>query len=199
MVSEGRLIDLSESVLSNHIGVTTLLVTGDDQIVLQEQGDQMVEARKISVGASGSAVLADCVGADGRLRTLQETIRSAMEREVSEEVSAAVGPHKSRTWITGHARYLSRGGKPEFYGITRSVSRLEDLHPAKQERGYVHRVYGRGFEPGAQGLAAAIERLLRDGDFGSKSLSLSMVVCLRLALDHLARTELDVLSGSLAT
>lgn len=188
VTEDGKLRDLSESALSNHIGVTSLLITADHQIVLQQQGKQMVGALKLSVGASGSLDGADAYDVNAKkkrvLRTFQDMVRRGMEREASEEVSAAVGPEKSRTWLTGYARYLDRGAKPEFYGITRTISELDELHAGKNEADFVHQIYGRPFQPSAAGLTAVIDTLLAEG---AQNASLSLIVCLRFAKDYLAR------------
>jgi hypothetical protein len=189
IVAGGRLIDLSESALSNHIGASTLVITADHAIVLQEQGNQMVSGMKTGVGASGSLDIADAVEIPGRkppvYRTLQDMIRHGVEREAAEELTAAVGPGHSTTWLTGYARYLDRGGKPEFFGITRTTSKLAELQPTKRETGFVHRVFGRPFAPSRQGLIDAIDLLI--GPEGNPAgQSLSMAVCLRLARDYLA-------------
>lgn len=195
VVTEGKLRDLSDSALSNHIGVTTLLITADHQLVLQQQGKQMIGALKLSVGASGSLDQADAFDAGAKkkraLRTFQDMIRHGMEREAREEVSAAVGPGKSRTWLTGYARYLDRGGKPEFYGITRTTSELDELRAGKHEADFVHQIYGRPFQPNAAGLTAVLDTLLAEAETPAQNFSLSMIVCLRFAKDYLARRAIE--------
>jgi hypothetical protein len=154
----------------------------------------MIEARKMAVGGSGSVDRLDAFSSNsssGRLRSLQATVRVAMEREAHEEVSAAVGLRQSRTVLTGYARYLDRGGKPEFFGITRTTSDLDDLTPARTERKYVFAIHGRPFEPTVQGLMVAIDKLLTDSATWKVRPSLSMIVCLRLAREHLSRTGID--------
>jgi hypothetical protein len=51
-----------------------------------------------------------------RSTTLQELVARAMERELSEEVNL-VGVGAS-TQITGYFRWLEKGAKPEFVGVT---------------------------------------------------------------------------------
>lgn len=119
------------------------------------------------------------------LRTFQDMIRHGMEREAAEEISATIGPGQSRTWLTGYARYLDRGGKPEFFGITRTTSQIDELRPTKRDKDRVHQIYRHPFQPTVAGLAATIEALLAGPDRGR--FCLSMVVSLQCAKEYLAR------------
>src|SRR6202011_5076734 len=77
----GSLIALSESALSNHIGVTSLVITADAYMVLQRQGTTQIDSGKMNLGASGSADWSDIVGsapAKGVSPTLQDLVRFAM-------------------------------------------------------------------------------------------------------------------------
>ena len=77
-----------------------------------------------------------------------------MEREAAEEMSAAVGPGKSKAVLTGFARFVDRGGKPEFFGIVRTASKIRDLGPMRGER-YVDGIYSLEVSPTPQGLIKA--------------------------------------------
>ena len=123
VAQEGRLVPLSRSALSNHIGVTSLVITSDNCVVLQWQGSTQVDSNKLNAGGSGSADWDDIEAARLLKRprsdlSLQDLVRYAMEREVYEELGAKVGPGHSSTAITGFTRYVHRGGKPEFFGFT---------------------------------------------------------------------------------
>src|SRR6202011_4293954 len=79
-----RLIALSTSLLSNHIGGTTLIITSDNILVLQRQGSVQIDAGRWMVGASGSSDWSDIAASpkvldrDGRPRaTLQNVARAA--------------------------------------------------------------------------------------------------------------------------
>jgi hypothetical protein len=199
LVFEGdELIDLDDSVLANNIGVTALLLTADYNIVLQEQGSQAVDSRRINLGSSGSLDLADLYFTPHSgltpLRTLQDAIRHGMEREAAEETGAAIGPGNSSTILTGYARYLHRGGKPEFFGIIRTTSSFEALGARHSERKFVHRIYREPFEGTAAGLVAAIARLIDLCEAEPDRYSPSMAVGLRLARSYVERCGLDLSS-----
>lgn len=193
---DDELVPLSESKLANNIGVTSLVLTADHQIVLQDQGSQSIDPECINLGSSGSLDLQDIYemppSGPRRVRTLQETLRFGMEREAGEETSAAVGPGRSATILTGYARYLHRGGKPEFFGITRTASLFDDLHARPSELKFVHRIYGRTFDPTPAGLLEAIDALIRDCESAPDRHSPSMAVGLHLARVHVEQAGLDL-------
>jgi hypothetical protein len=62
--------------------------------------------------------------------------------------------------LTGYARYLDRGAKPEFFGITKTKAKLASLEEKRRRRKYVRQIFGEPFEPNAAGLSEAIERTL---------------------------------------
>lgn len=177
---DGALVPLSQSLLSNHIGVTTVVLTADHRIVLQEQGDQSIDSYMLTVGASGSMDLADV----RRQADLQAALRRAMEREAGEELSAQFAGPQHRTFLTGFARYVHRGGKPEFFGLSCSSSDSRSLAPARHEEKYVHRIFFEPYEPTVEGLAAALGAL-RDRITESRA-SISMLAGIEFAVHHLA-------------
>jgi hypothetical protein len=193
-VANGRqLRPLSQSMLSNHIGVTSLVVTGDDCIVLQWQGSTQVDSNKVNAGASGSADWDD-IEALRRLSgtradpSLQEIVRYAMEREVREELGAATGSGHSRTTITGFARYVHRGGKPEFFGITWLAQDFDSLAIPRAEEKWVRVLRKRLMDGGSPALLLkAIEKLEDEFDPGKTAqASISMALALRFAREFLA-------------
>ncbi|HEX8126802.1 MAG TPA: hypothetical protein VF548_14600 [Allosphingosinicella sp.] len=197
LVFEGdQLIDLADSVLANNVGVTALLLTSDHHIVLQEQGSQAVDSRRINLGSSGSLDVSDlyqpAVSGGKSLSPLQDVLRRGMEREAAEETGAAVGPGRSATVLTGYARYLHRGGKPEFFGIIRTASDFDSLGTSRSERKFVHRIHEKAFEPTPAGLIDAIEKLALECESEPDRYSPSMAVGLRLARSYLERCGLDL-------
>jgi hypothetical protein len=70
---------------------------------------------------------------------LQDLLRLGMERELSEEIGARVGTAYCRTAITGYARLLSRGGKPEFFGLTVTRQPAAEFHPAERKVAQIYR------------------------------------------------------------
>lgn len=191
MIERGRLVGLADSDLSNHIGVSTLVLSADDRLMLQHQGAQNVSGGEMGPGGSGSLDVRDLRLA-GDPPTLQALCRAGMEREAAEELSARFAERGTATVLTGHARFLLRGGKPEFFGISRSITSCRQMaHGAGEER-YVTGIEAEPFEPGAVGLMAAIDRLLGTGRQGPRY-GVSLVVCLRLARAWLETAQPDAL------
>jgi hypothetical protein len=125
--------DLHDADVNNHIGVSTLAVTADHHIVVWQQTSKNIQdpGKIISTG-SGS-----CDFSDLKLSSLRQTIVSAMERELREETKVHVPDRvtverqrfvKSTTLI-GFFRWLQRGGKPEFIGISQLSVDLAVLRP----------------------------------------------------------------------
>lgn len=190
IIDNNELVGLSESSLSNHIGISTVVFTADSFLVLQEQDEQMISSKEVAIGASGSLDLKDIEVTRHQNPTLQGLVRFGMEREATEELSAAFWPNRQNTNITGYARYLARGGKPEFFGITRTTSIFSELKPTKKDVRYVKNIVGRPFEPNQAGLARALEEILGEGQNSDKVYSMSMVVSLQMALSYLAKHKL---------
>lgn len=110
-----RIYTLSESQCSNHIGISTLAITTDNFAILSIQGKKNLNnSNKYNVSGSGSldyTDLEDC-------NNFAELIIKGMHRELCEECDIP----DSRiidTRIIGYGRLLHRGGKPEFFGITK--------------------------------------------------------------------------------
>jgi 8-oxo-dGTP pyrophosphatase MutT (NUDIX family) len=121
----GQLRTLAESPLANAIGVSTLAVTADGWSVLVRQSRLNVASPMLlAPSGSGSLDVRDL----GRRRTaiLQDILRRAMHRELREET--AIRPDEIKgTTVAGFARWLDRGAKPEFFGLTRLSVTAADL------------------------------------------------------------------------
>jgi hypothetical protein len=189
----GGLIALSESALSNHIGVTSLVITADAYMVLQRQGTTQIDSGKMNLGASGSADWSDIVGsapAKGVSPTLQDLVRFAMEREAGEELNAArlFGKGKSKTTITGFGRYVHRGGKPEFFGITFLNVHYDQIPPRvrSSERKWVITKEKRAFgNLTVSGLVAGIDNVISEfKEHQAGEASMSMQVGLMFARNY---------------
>ena len=104
---------LTNSELANVIGVSTIAITRDRQLVtgIQTPANMSSEGKRAPAG-SGSVDEDDLSGST----TLQELVVKAMERELSEEVNLDVVGVSSQ--ITGYFRWLEKGAKPEFVGVT---------------------------------------------------------------------------------
>jgi len=106
---------LEDSVMGNNIGVSTLAITSDDYVIISLQGDlNNVGAGRFSPSGSGSEDYADAKGC----KNLGAVLLNGMNRELDEECSL---PKKSSvlTKVVGYIRIVERGGKPDFFGLTR--------------------------------------------------------------------------------
>lgn len=109
----GHIYSLSESLCSNHIGVSTLAITEDKYAILTVQGNQnLIDSNRFIVSASGSLDYSD----RKKSELFRDIIIKGMERELREECN--LNNAKFQTQIVGYGRLLDRGGKPEFFGIT---------------------------------------------------------------------------------
>lgn len=131
-LSDGVLRDLCETNLSNHIGVSSLAVTSDGHLVLALQSPSSAQsATAYAPSGSGSVDLADL----GPAMDLQRLILSAAERELGEECGIPTDVLTSR--VLGHARLLHRGGKPEFFTLTRADVPLDRIRVISSERAFI--------------------------------------------------------------
>lgn len=119
--------DLGE-VTANELGVTTLCILSDDNIYLQRQNKlAQCSTGLIVASGSGSADWRDCKGFLNQKDGFRKAVIAGMEREFWEEadgerVNKAAFQHDLNTRIIGYFRWLKKGGKSEFVGL----SRLED-------------------------------------------------------------------------
>lgn len=110
---------VDKSEMNNHIGVSTLAITKDNYIVLRKQNKKSQQNKnKFVPTGSGS-----CDWSDIRGKSFTDTIEYAMKRELWEENgSKKISPtieEVGQTKVLGFYRWLERGGKPEFVGITK--------------------------------------------------------------------------------
>lgn len=121
----GNLKSISSSRMNDEIGVSTIAFTSDNYMFFYKQNYRANSSEGlIAPSGSGSADARDyCKG------SFEKSIIKGMERELLEET----GLNKLRkkvymnTNIIGYFRWVEKGGKPEFIGITRlnNVSRCE--------------------------------------------------------------------------
>ena len=174
------LLPLSQSSMSNHIGVSTLAVCADSMMVLTAQGHRSAqEPGEYVASGSGSLDWSD-VKAIGDQRGFLELVAHGMERELREE--AAVPKHADpHTQVIGYSRHLHRGGKPEYLGLSRLSCSSHELTVSKHERGLTaeHR-----FVPvstiSRAGLISSLQSLTTD-----TTLSNGLVFQLHCAIRHL--------------
>ncbi len=133
---EKRLRDLGELVTANELGVTTLCFWKNlDYIPLWTQTHQAQSSRaQLVASGSGSADWDDCkCYLNGTENGFRKAIIRGMERELYEEsigkrdVSAKAFFNATQTEIIGYFRWLAKGAKSEFVGISKTdLERLLD-------------------------------------------------------------------------
>lgn len=125
-----RLTDISSSSMNHQIGCSTLGFSKDHKWIIWVEGNanQFNQGLLITTG-SGSVNASDIVGND-----FQKTIIRGMERELAEE---SITKHRSsnqyQTLLLGFYRWISRGGKPEFIGITKLPENADAYRPNTKE------------------------------------------------------------------
>jgi hypothetical protein len=135
--ANGQLRTLAESTLADCIGISTIAFTVDNELVVTRQTTRNIASpRLLAPSGSGSLDLRDLSPAESGagfqpIQTLQDIVRHGMERELCEETG--IRPDEIiGTEVIGFARWLERGAKPEFFGITKLSVAAEDLR--KQRR-----------------------------------------------------------------
>lgn len=108
--------------VSGHIGITTLLVTENNRVVMLHQGTtKAVGSLTVTFGGSGSMNFSDMEEA-GTPADLRRAVEYAMARETCEETGMKkyFDEVRRNTIVTGFFRWVDRCGKPEFTGLTRA-------------------------------------------------------------------------------
>jgi 8-oxo-dGTP pyrophosphatase MutT (NUDIX family) len=138
--ANGHLRTLAESTLADCVGISTIAFTADGQLVIVRQTSRNIaSALLLAPSGSGSLDLRDLSADPAAAEPLQGILRRGMERELHEETG--IRPDEIRaTHVTGFARWLERGAKPEFFGITELNATAKDIeqrrHLASDERLY---------------------------------------------------------------
>lgn len=133
-----RLLKLPFEYFSNEIGVSTLAITLDGYLFLQEQGTHTDSSAGFIVpSGSGSADWQDYIKNRKRNLTLEGIISYSTIRELTEETGykkynprQIVGKNK----ILGFFRWLDYGGKPEFVSLSKINKNRDDIHPQSSEQ-----------------------------------------------------------------
>ncbi|MEV6345995.1 hypothetical protein [Actinoplanes sp. NPDC051851] len=134
---------LKESSLANVIGASTLAFAEDNLAVLVRQSSNSLSSGLLWAPGSGSMDLRDVRSLRFvRSQPLAAIIRATMERELTEE--ASLQPDEIMwTEINGYFRWVNKGGKPEYVGVTRLQGNANDFKGRRvrlTERGYVDSV-----------------------------------------------------------
>ena len=147
----GGLEPLERSGLANGIGISTVAFTADGRLVVPWQdGRSMSSAGLIAPSGSGSVEPPDLGGTTGWRRRpvaaegtlLREVVRRAMERELVEECHIGYADIEW-TEVLGYFRWVTKGAKPEYVGVTRLRLRADQfagLDVRIEETPYVQRL-----------------------------------------------------------
>lgn len=134
------LSDISSSQMNDHLGCSTIGFTKDNFIILWTQGtNNMFSKDLLAPTGSGSTNYSDLSH-----HNLQKTVIKTMERELSEETiyhsdlskeasSNLNQANLNKTLILGFYRWVTRGGKPEFTGITKLAGNADEYKPRLEE------------------------------------------------------------------
>jgi hypothetical protein len=129
----GIISDIADSDCANIVGISTLAFTRDRKLVVVTQSGRSAQsANQLAPSGSGSA---DPVDYADVVATLQEFVARAMTRELVEECS--LDDRSVRTRPLGFARVLTRGGKPEFFGVSAIDADFATVVISRRERTYV--------------------------------------------------------------
>lgn len=179
-----RLKQIADSLMNNHIGVSVLAITTDGELLIWQQSERaVIHPGQLVASGSGS-----CDASDAREESLVKTVVTAMERELREESVALEHPIRETeigpTMLLGYWRWVRRGGKPEFAGVTRLKVPRTMIEPNTTEvrRPTEHRPSRWPAKNTGQLLRSIVEiRSQRD-------LSVSLAACL-LALEEYATSN----------
>ncbi|SDM63372.1 hypothetical protein [Allokutzneria albata] len=133
--SSGRVRPLSASTLADLVGVSTIAMTSDGFLLAIVQSERN-SASPLLLAPAGSGTLEprDAKGSDD----LTTIVRTAMERELLEETGVKREEVRA-TKVLGFGRWMERGAKPEFFGLTTlsvTSDQVRGRKPVRAERLY---------------------------------------------------------------
>lgn len=168
------LFSLARSPASNHIGVSVLAFTSDGHLLMTASSlRSMQNTGQTTPSASGALAPEDF--SDAGERGLQFAIAAAAKRELREEFDLDPSD-EIEVRLTGYARLLGRGGKPEFYAVASINRPLRSFHVAESERGLIDAV--RTIAVRTNDLSDFTEELERMIEEGKHSLSPALYMSL---------------------
>lgn len=128
---DGKIVlsTLALSGMDDHVGISTLALSRDGFLIMWQQSRRAEQSQLLRVpSGSGSSDYSDLRG-----NSLNLTIAYGMQREVTEETLLKEKGFKPEdigsTRLLGFFRWVRRGGKPEFVGITRLNLDADELWP----------------------------------------------------------------------
>lgn len=127
---------LNNTMMNNEIGVSTIAFTSDNRIVIwrSNANAQLPKGRAVPSG-SGSSDWKD----RKNKKTLAEAVCYSMQRELAEECSLVSKRNykkkmqATQTRLIGYWRWLQKGGKPEFSGVTKLGCKQSEIRSNDQE------------------------------------------------------------------
>lgn len=123
---------VDQSFMANHVGISTVVYTSDGQLVLWRQSGGAQQSRDLLAPTGSGSCDWDDWSRPSRSDSLKALVSKAMEREFREEshpLESALRGIAIRTEILGYFRWVRRGGKPEFVGISRIEAPFSRLKP----------------------------------------------------------------------
>jgi hypothetical protein len=138
----GRLVTLAGSRLANNIGISTLAFTSDDLLLVVHQSQRNIASARLLAPSGSGTLEPDDLVAVGDGASLQDVLVHGMERELCEETGIGVDDVLD-TRVVGFGRWLERGAKPEFFGVTKLKKSAGEVTSAKISAGeklYTERV-----------------------------------------------------------
>lgn len=128
-----RLHTIANSIMDNHIGISTIGFTADNHIKIWRQS---VKAQQ-SEGFYAPTGSGSCDWDDKTNDKFLATLKSAMERELKEESQKRCTNANlikiDSTIVLGFFRWVNRGGNPDFVGITKLKCNHDVLEPNVDE------------------------------------------------------------------
>lgn len=134
-LSGSRLLRHEVSRTSDHIGISVHGITCDGVLVSTLQAARSAQdPGRYAPAGSGSMDWSDAAGSNGD--RLIDIVAAAMKRELAAECGLP-DDVVTTPMVAGYARLLHRGGKPEFFGISRIKARYSELSVSRDERPFV--------------------------------------------------------------
>ncbi|MBX7232859.1 MAG: hypothetical protein K1X65_00660 [Caldilineales bacterium] len=130
------ILPIETSWMSNHIGISTIAITCEGHLIHWKQRKERVHQNPDQLVPTGSGSLDwnDAKHSSGK--DLLSVIKYGMARELFEEnkldfrsTPITISELAKHTLVLGYYRWIRRGGKPEFVGITKVPLPAADFVP----------------------------------------------------------------------
>lgn len=128
-----KLRSLYRSNCSNHIGVSTLALTLDGIMLTVGNSNKNLQSQCLLVpSGSGSVDWEDMK----KEKNFLDIVKRAAERELAEECGFISRKYEMKTTVIGFARFIDRGGKPEFFCLSvlnKEFSEIQSAHSTEEK------------------------------------------------------------------